>query len=163
MRQKDILLHSVGNSWFTRNQQALANLKLPDADSLWCEIIDIYNGSGERLRVLEIGCGDGARLAWLKENLNAECYGVEPSSQALAAASEKNINVQQGTAESLSFDRQSFDIVILGFCLYQCDREDLFCIAMEADRVLREPGRLMIMDFFSPNPRGKIYHYSHCV
>ena len=160
MRQKDIFLQSEGNAWFTRNQQALANRKLPDTDPLLCEIIDIHYGSGERLRVLEIGCGDGTRLAWLKENLNAECHGVEPSSQAVAAACAKNINVQQGTAEALPFDRQSFDIVIFGFCLYLCDREDLFRIAMEADRVLRKPGWLMIMDFFSTNPEAKIYHHT---
>jgi len=160
MRQKDIFLNSEGNAWFSRNQKALASLELPNADLLLCEIIDINKGSGKKLRVLEIGCGDGTRLAWLKDNLDAECYGIEPSSQAVAAASKKNINVQQGTAESLPFDGHSFDIVIFGFCLYLCDREDLFRIAMEADRVLRESSWLMIMDFFSPNPHAKNYHHT---
>ena len=34
MRQKDLFLQSEGYSWFTRNQQALAKLNLPDADYL---------------------------------------------------------------------------------------------------------------------------------
>lgn len=159
MRQKDLFLQSEGYSWFTRNQQALAKLKLPDADYLLCEIIDIHNQSGG-LRVFEMGCGDGTRLAWPKENLNAKCYGVESSSQAVAAACAKNINMQLGAAEALTLDRQSFDIVIFGFCMYLCDREDLFRIDMEVDRVLREPGWLMIMDFFSPNPEAKIYRHT---
>ena len=56
----------------------------------------------------------------------ADCYGIEPSAQAVAAACAKGINVMQGTADVLPFDNQSFDIVIFGFCLYLCDREDLF-------------------------------------
>ena len=65
----------------------------------------------------------------------------------------------QGTADVLPFDNESFDIVIFGFCLYLCDREDLFRIAGEADRVLRKPGWLMIMDFYSPIPHARSYHY----
>ncbi|MFZ4536856.1 class I SAM-dependent methyltransferase [Propionivibrio sp.] len=109
--------------------------------------------------MLEVGCGDGTRLAWLKTNLNADCYGIEPTAKAVAAACAKGINAQQGTAEVLHFDDQSFDIVIFGFCLYLCDREDLFRIAHEANRVLRTLGWLMILDFFSPVPRAKTYHH----
>ena len=132
---------------------------MPDDDPLLCEILDIYNHTGAGVKVLEIGCGEGARLAWLKENLNADCYGIEPSAQAVAAACAKGLNVQQGTADVLPFDDQSFDIVIFGFCLYLCDREDLFRIASAADRVLRAPGWLMILDFFSPVPHAKTYHH----
>ena len=49
--------------------------------------------------------------------------------------------------------------MIFGFCLYLCDREDLFRIASEADRVLRPPGWLMIMDFYSPEPRARTYQH----
>jgi ubiquinone/menaquinone biosynthesis C-methylase UbiE len=114
---------------------------------------------GGGLKVLEVGCGDGTRLAWLKNNLNADCYGIEPSAQAVAAACAKGINVQQGTADILPFDSQRFDLVIFGFCLYLCDREDLFRIASEADRVLHTPGWLMIMDFYSPVPQARTYHH----
>ena len=109
--------------------------------------------------MLEVGCGDGTRLAWLKNNLNTDCYGIDPSVHAVAAAFAKGINVQQGTADVLPFDDKSFDVVIFGFCLYLCDREDLFRIANEADRVLRAPGWLMILDFFSSVPRAKNYHH----
>jgi ubiquinone/menaquinone biosynthesis C-methylase UbiE len=159
MKQKEIFLQSEGNAWFTRNQQGVAARKLPDDDPLLCEILDIYNHTGAGVKVLEIGCGEGTRLAWLKENLNADCYGIEPSAQAVTAACAKGLNVQQGTADVLPFDDQSFDIVIFGFCLYLCDREDLFRIASAADRVLRAPGWLMILDFFSPVPHAKTYHH----
>ncbi len=111
------------------------------------------------MKVLEVGCGDGTRLAWLKNNLNADCYGIEPSAQAVAAACAKGLSVQQGTADVLPFDDNSFDIVIFGFCLYLCDREDLFRIASAADRVLRDSGWIFILDFFSPVPCAKTYHH----
>jgi ubiquinone/menaquinone biosynthesis C-methylase UbiE len=109
--------------------------------------------------VLEIGCGDGTRLAWIRNNLNADCYGIEPSAQAVAAACVKGINARQGTADTLPFDNQFFDIVIFGFCLYLCDRGDLFRIASEADRVLRSPGWLMVLDFFNPTQKAREYHH----
>ena len=160
LKQKEIFLQSEGDAWFTRNQQRVAGRKLPDDDALLRELIDLFpiNGDGG-VKVLEVGCGDGTRLAWVKNNLNAESYGVEPSAQAVAAARAKGINVVQGTADVLQFDSQSFDIVIFGFCLYLCDREDLFRIASEADRVLRAPGWLMIMDFYSSVPRARTYHH----
>jgi ubiquinone/menaquinone biosynthesis C-methylase UbiE len=158
MKQKEIFLQSEGNAWFARNRQGVAARKLPDDDPLLCEILDIYNYAGVA-KILEIGCGDGARLAWLKDNLNVDCYGIEPSAQAVEAASAKGLNVLQGTADVLPFEDQSFDIVIFGFCLYLCDREDLFRIASEADRVLRSPGWLMILDFFSPMPHATTYHH----
>lgn len=162
MKQKEIFLQSEGDAWFARNQQGVATRKLPDDDALLQELLyipAINQHKKEGLKVLEVGCGDGTRLAWLKKNLNADCYGIEPSAQAVAASCAKGINVQQGTADILPFDSQSFDIVIFGFCLYLCDREDLFRIASEADRVLCTPGWLMIMDFYSPIPRARTYHH----
>ena len=161
MKQKEIFLRSEGDAWFTRNQQGVATRKLPGDDALLRELLDFLpvNATGGGEKVLEIGCGDGTRLAWLKDNLNADCNGIEPSAEAVAAACTKGINVQQGTADVLPFDNQSFDIVIFGFCLYLCDREDLFRIASEADRVLRTPGWLVIMDFYSTVPRARTYHH----
>ena len=160
MKQKEIFLQSEGDAWFTRNQQGVAIRKLPDDDAVLKELLDFLPVNARAgLKVLEVGSGDGTRLAWLKNNLNADCFGIEPSAKAVAAARAKGINAQQGTADALRFENQSFDIVIFGFCLYLCDREDLFRIASEADRVLRSPGWLVVMDFYSPLPSARTYHH----
>ena len=68
--------------------------------------------------------------------------------------------LQVGTADELPFDLGSFDMVIFGFCLYLCDRQDLFKIAYEADRCLRNEGSLIIMDFYPPFAyRNRYSHY----
>ena len=159
VKQKEIFLQSEGDAWHTRNKEAIALSKLPDNDALLKELIDFFPKSNHKVKILEIGCGDGTRLNWIKDNLNADCYGIEPSAQAVLEACSKRIDVKQGTADDLPFHSQSFDIVIFGFCLYLCDREDLFCIASEADRVLRMPGWLMILDFYSPDPYANDYHH----
>ena len=160
MRQKDIFLQSEGDAWFMRNRQSVSDRKLPGGDCLLQEMIAFLPSiAARRLRVLEIGCGDGTRMEWVSNNLNADCFGIDPSVQAVSAARAKGVNAQQGTADALPFDSQSFDVVIFGFCLYLCDREDLFRIASEADRVLRSPGWLMIEDFFSPMPRARAYRH----
>lgn len=161
MKQKEIFLKREGNSWYSRNKDKLAARKLPDEDAILREILELPQIEGERhLKVLEIGCGDGARLAWLKKNVKADCYGIEPSADAVLAATARGVNVVQGVADELPFESKSFDIVIFGFCLYLCDREDLFKIAYEADRVLRNSAWLIIMDFYSLMSRSRIYHHS---
>ena len=59
----------------------------------------------------------------------------------------------------MPFGSDSFDIVIFGFCLYLCDREDLFRIAQEADRVLKKKSWLIINDFFSQTPTSSNYRH----
>jgi len=162
MKQKDIFLQTEGDAWSQRNQKCVAQRKLPDGDAILREILDLPllgKEGGEPLRVLEVGCGDGRRLSWLQTNMNMECFGIEPSAQAVAIACDRGIDVRQGTADKLPFADNTFDIVIFGFCLYLCDRSDLFLIAAEADRVLRSPAWLLILDFFSPVSRSRAYHH----
>jgi ubiquinone/menaquinone biosynthesis C-methylase UbiE len=157
--QKDVFLQSEGNAWFNRNRDAVARRKLPEDDAVLQELLDFWKGQASTPTVLEIGCGEGARLGWLKEHLHAECLGIEPSANAIAVARARGIDARQGTADALPFADGSVDIVIFGFCLYLVDRQDLFRVASEADRVLRSPGWIVIEDFYSPTPRLRAYHH----
>lgn len=56
---------------------------------------------------------------------------------------------QVGTADQLPWADSSLDVVVFGFCLYLCDREDLFRISAEAHRVLKDQGWLIILDFYA--------------
>jgi hypothetical protein len=50
-------------------------------------------------------------------------------------------------------------LVIYGFCLYLCDRRDLFRIVAEGDRVLTNGGHLVIYDFLPQAPHRRDYHH----
>lgn len=153
--QKKIFLESEGNAWFNRNY--LEKNYDSKKDRLLPELLELPLEKG--MKVLEIGCSSGDRLLWVQENLGLKCVGIEPSEQAVKIARERGIEVAQGTADSLPFENISFDLVIFGFCLYLCDRTDLFRIAQEADRVLKDPGWLIILDFFSANFIARSYHH----
>jgi len=157
MKQKNVFLESEGDAWYERNVSALNLRKLPEEDPLLLEILNLPLKRGAT--ILEIGCGDGARLGWLRENLECDCYGVEPSKKAVEVANGRNITVYQGAADKLPFNDKTFDVIIFGFCLYLCDREDLFRIAAEADRVVRNTGWILIQDFYSPTPLKREYHH----
>lgn len=90
----------------------------------------------------------GERLNYIGNSINCSISGVDPSLDAINQCKLNNIDAIVGTADSLAYKDNSFDIVIFGFCLYLCDRDDLFRISMEADRVLNKEGWLIIQDFF---------------
>lgn len=159
MKQREIFIESEGNAWYRRNRQALAARRLPDDDPLLLEVLDLLPAIPGRPRLLEVGCGDGGRLAWLQHHRDVECHGIDPSAEAVAQARTAGVEAQVGTADALPYGDADFDIVIFGFCLYLCDRDDLFQIAGEGDRVLRAPGWLLILDFFSPDPISRPYSH----
>jgi SAM-dependent methyltransferase len=110
-------------------------------------------------RLLEIGCGGGQRLAWLSEKMKMNVHGVESSGKAVEVARQLGVDAVQGTAESLPYKNGDFDFVVFGFCLYLVDREDLFRVACEANRVLKNRGWLIIHDFYSEIPTRRDYHH----
>jgi methionine biosynthesis protein MetW len=66
-------------------------------------------------RVLDLGCGDGNLLAYLRESRGATGYGIEIDDAGVLASVANGVNVIQGDLESglRGFDDQSFDSVIL--------------------------------------------------
>lgn len=161
--QKDIFLNFEGDNWYKRNRLALQNSDVKN-DVLLNEILLLLKDSSSEIKepglysILEIGCGNGTRLKELVD-LGFKVAGVDPSKDAINEARSRGIDAHVGTADSLPFPDNSFDIVIFGFCLYLCDREDLFLISAEADRALKKPGYMLIFDFYSKDQRANDYHH----
>ncbi len=66
-------------------------------------------------RVLDLGCGDGALLAFIEDARKVTGYGVEITSEGVLASAQRGINVlQMDLEDGLSvFATNSFDYVIL--------------------------------------------------
>lgn len=66
-------------------------------------------------RVLDLGCGDGALLKYLRETKRVHGYGLDINSENILRCVENNVNViEQDIDEGLhNFDDQSFDTVIM--------------------------------------------------
>jgi ubiquinone/menaquinone biosynthesis C-methylase UbiE len=146
--QKEIFKAGEGDRWFDRNRKSATF----SADSS-NEIVNLIK-SIELVpkRVLEIGCSNGQWLEAIRNAFKAECYGIDPASKAISDGKDRypKISLQTGTADQLPFDDENFDMIIFGFCLYLCDRKDLFKIASEADRCLKNKGFIIIKDFYPP-------------
>ena len=66
-------------------------------------------------RVLDVGCGDGTLMRFLKDNKNVDCRGMEISKNKVQKCIEKGLTVIEGNAENdlIQFPNKSFDYAIL--------------------------------------------------
>ncbi|MGH9558423.1 MAG: methionine biosynthesis protein MetW [Bryobacteraceae bacterium] len=72
-------------------------------------------------RVLDLGCGAGELLAWLKENKKVEGRGVELTGELVRKAISRGVSVFQGDLESAldGYPEHAFDYVILSQTLQE--------------------------------------------
>ncbi|WP_148714000.1 methionine biosynthesis protein MetW [Chitinolyticbacter meiyuanensis] len=69
--------------------------------------------------VLDLGCGDGALLAWLAANKDSRGYGVEIDVAGVTACVERGVSVIQSDLEAglSTFEDKAFDFVVLSLTL----------------------------------------------
>jgi methionine biosynthesis protein MetW len=74
-----------------------------------------------KTRVLDLGCGEGELLAWLKENKKVDGRGVEMEGARVQKAIARGASVYQGDLESAveDYPDQAFDYVILSQTLQE--------------------------------------------
>jgi ubiquinone/menaquinone biosynthesis C-methylase UbiE len=147
VKQSEVFLDGEAEEWFARNQA-----KLPQKDDPVMAAIEAAKIEPERL--LEVGCSNGWRVKAMEKKWKCTAYGVDPFFK------NKLWNCRRGTADDLSqFGPETFDLVIYGWCLYLCDRDDLFKIVTEGDRVLKDGGHLVVYDFHTSKPHKRKYKH----
>ncbi|CAM4158755.1 sam-dependent methyltransferase YafE [Yersinia intermedia] len=105
-------------------------------------------------RLLDLGCGAGhasftaAAVVKSVVSYDLSAQMLQVVSQAAMDKKLTNIDVQQGLAESLPFDDQSFDIVISRYSAHHW--HDVGQALREVKRVLRPGGKVIFMDVVSP-------------
>ncbi|MCS6243454.1 MAG: class I SAM-dependent methyltransferase [Opitutus sp.] len=153
--QKEIFSDGEGDAYFKRNSASLAWQRV-DKDAAVRSLLPLVR-SGWQLA--EVGCSTGNRVATLGELSGGRIAGIDPSASAIAEASgiHPEGDFRVGTADKLPWSDGSVDVLIYGFCLYLCDRNDLFRIAAEGDRVLRDGGLLVVVDFLPHHPYRNPY------
>jgi len=155
MIQKSIFCAGEADAWLERNRSGLAHFDAA-ADPL---VRQLRPHLKDGATIAEVGCSLAARVGALAEMADGHGRGVDPSAQAISEAKRNfpRLEFTVATADSLPWATDSVDVLIYGFCLYLCDRSDLFRIAAEGDRVLRNNGLLAILDFQPPFPYRNSY------
>ena len=66
-------------------------------------------------RVLDVGCGDGTLMEYLKKNQKNDVRGLEPKKDLVQKCISKGLSVIEGDAEKdlFQFPEKSFDYVVL--------------------------------------------------
>ena len=100
------------------------------------EIIQDWIPAGSR--VLDLGCGNGELLAWLRDHKQVSGYGLEIDPDNITACVERGVNViEQDLDKGLgNFASNSFDVVVMTQALQAVEHPDL--VLKEMLRVGRE-------------------------
>lgn len=157
--QHDIMSTVEANKWFERNKDHLLNQK---------EYFDIHflvqtlkNYINNESTILEMGSSFGKKTALLQQAFSCKATGIDPSIDAIEYGKKiyPNINLQKMNSSSTTFDDQEFDFIYWGFFMYLLDRDHVYKVTYETDRILKKGGFLAILDFEPMIPHKKEYHH----
>lgn len=157
--QKAAFITHEADAWFERNKEYLKNYSAQN-DKV-TSLITEYNLKPNNL--LEIGCAAGYRLNGIKSLYNdCNVFGIEPSKKAISYGQQNfpSVNFCEGTADNLNvYGNESMNVVVVGFVFYVIDRNIVFKVVSEIDRVLKNGGILIIVDFFSETSLKNEYQH----
>jgi ubiquinone/menaquinone biosynthesis C-methylase UbiE len=93
-------------------------------------------------QVLDVGCGTGNYTIALEKAIGCSCWGVEPSEQMLAKASERtqSAHFRMGRAEQLDYPAEFFDLVFSVDVIHHVGDQSAYF--REAYRVLKKGGKV---------------------
>jgi SAM-dependent methyltransferase len=105
------------------------------------------------MKVLDAGCGTGADLEMYSRG-GCEVYGIDLSGAMLKAARKRlgrGADLRLADAARLPFPDKTFDLVLSTFTLHEMPRQKRAPAVIEALRVMKDHGRLLLTDF-RPGP-----------
>ncbi len=109
-------------------RRAIEHLQAMDKQGLRADLAIIAEWIKADTKVLDLGCGDGTLLAYLRDQRNVLGYGLEIDLFNIEVCVEKNINVIQANLNdglNAYFADNSFDCVIMSQTLQATEQPDL--------------------------------------
>ncbi|HHY54063.1 MAG TPA: methionine biosynthesis protein MetW [Chloroflexi bacterium] len=122
---------------------SLPSTTLTQSPQLRADLLAIADLIEPGARVLDIGCGDGALLEYLRDRKQVKGRGIELTEAGVLACVRRGLSVRQGNVQEglADYPDQSFDVVILSQTLPFLDDP-----AMVLGEMLRV-GRTAIVSF----------------
>lgn len=113
----------------------------------------------DSMTVLDVGCGTGAHLEAYVES-GASCFGLDASPAMLEQATARlgnRCDLKLGDATALPYEDSSFDLVFAALFLHELDVSVRAAALSEIARVVKQEGRILIIDYRSGSLRMKGY------
>jgi ubiquinone/menaquinone biosynthesis C-methylase UbiE len=118
------------------------------------KVLDLA-GVAAGTQMLDIGCGTGtlAIAAWQRSQPGGQVLGTDISKRMVDVARRKarrakaDVEFRRGDAMSLPFDDAQFDLATVSTVMHAVPDERRTRCLVEAKRVLKPAGRLIIIDF----------------
>ena len=101
------------------------------------------------MEVLDIGCGTGAHLK-LYQNEKCHVFGIDLSEAMLKVAEKKlgnNADLKLCDASNTPYSDNRFDLILSSTVLHEMSQQVRVDVFNEARRILKEDGRLLLIDF----------------
>jgi ubiquinone/menaquinone biosynthesis C-methylase UbiE len=105
--------------------------------------------------ILDVGCGTGMHLAMYRK-FECRLYGVDTSSSMLEIARTRlgeNADLRQVDATELPYDTDFFDLILCMLVLHEMEDNVRGEVLEEMKRVVKQDGRILLIDFHAGTPR----------
>ena len=106
--------------------------------------------------MLDIGCGTGTLVVQLKRRYGpAQVVGLDPDPKALrrarlkAVRADVSVQLDQGFANELPYERASFDRVFSSFMFHHLNKQERENMLREVLRILKPGGSFHLVDFIA--------------
>ena len=121
------------------------------------EIEQKFN-SVKDISILDIGCGTGGLLAFLRQNSYTNLQGIDYSDNSIHFSKLRNLNVKKVNIDNIGliFQSQQFDVIVCNDVFYCLDKSLIFK-ALKNIEVLLKPNGI----FISNNNAFNIFYGTH--
>ena len=96
-------------------------------------------------RIIDVGCGSGRMLEWLRKKGFKNLEGIDASEEQVSlAANATEVHVAQGNINEWDFGSKKYDLILLIDVLEHLSKPDAIELLQKLNRALRQFGKIII-------------------
>lgn len=128
---------------------------------VWDQYYGRHLPSNKNINILEIGCGEGGLLYYLRNRGYKNCLGIEIGREQIDLAQKLGIDrVEQADIKEFLKDKaEEYDVIFARDVLEHFSKEEVFEVIESVFRVLKPGGKFIIQTPNAEGPFGSRYHY----